>query len=97
MDFKETAFDYLSCDAHATFYTSEAKWMRKIKKLQAEHPDEVQIVNETESDMLIHIPKTWMRISPPKKMNLTDEQRAAAAQRLAKHRAQKGQDKNGEV
>lgn len=89
MDFKETAFDYLSCDAHATFYTSESKWMRKIKSLQQSHPNEITIINESEDGIMVHIPKSWMKITPPRKMTLTDEQRAAAKQRMENARKNK--------
>ena len=89
MDFKETAFDYLSCDTHATFYTSESKWMRKIKSLQQSHPNEITIINESEDGIMVHIPKSWMKITPPRKMTLTDEQREAAKQRMANARKSK--------
>ena len=89
MDFKETAFDYVSCDAHATFYTTEAKWIRKIKSLQQSHPNEVTITNETKDSILVHIPKSWMKITPPRKMTLTDEQRIAAGERMKNARKNK--------
>lgn len=90
MDFRETSIDYLSCDKHASFYSSEAKWIRKIKALQKEHPDEVIIVKEYEDSIGAHIPKSWFKITPPRKMNLSDEQRAAAADRMSKARQKKG-------
>lgn len=89
MDFKETAFDYLSCDTHATFFTTEAKWIRKIKSLQQSHPNEITIINESDDGILIHIPKSWMKISPPRKMTLTDEQRLAAGERMKNARKNK--------
>lgn len=90
MDFRETAFDYLSSDDHATFYTTEAKWMRKIKALQQDYPNDIKIINEDDETLLVHLPKSWMRIAPPRKMTLTDEQRAAAAERMANARKKKG-------
>lgn len=92
MDFKETAFEYISCQNYANFCTSEPKWIRKITELAQSHPEEVQITihPEKNSGMLCaHLPKSWFRISPPKKMTLTDEQRAAAAERLSKARKKK--------
>lgn len=92
MDFKETAFEYISCQDHANFCTSETKWIRKITELAKSHPEEVQItvLPEKNSGMLCaHLPKSWFRISPPKKMNFTDEQRTAAAERLSKARQKK--------
>lgn len=93
MDFRETSIEYLSCNDHATLYSSEAKWMRKIKQLQSDYPDSVQIMNETSESMVVHIPKSWLKVTPPRKMTLTDEQRAAAAERMTKARQKKGVNK----
>ena len=89
MDFKETAFDYLSCDHHATFSTTEPKWIRKIKSLQQSHPNDIQIIKESKDGILVHIPKSWMKITPPRKMTLTDEQRLAAGERMKNARKNK--------
>lgn len=93
MDFRETSIEYLSCNDHATLYSSEAKWMRKIKQLQSDYPNDVQIMNETSESMVVHIPKSWLKVTPPRKMTLTDEQRAAAADRMTKARQKKGANK----
>lgn len=84
-DFKETCIEYLDVDKHATFCSSERKWINKIYKLKEKYPNEVHIeVSEEENDGMIiaHIPKSWMKVSPPKKVNYTDEQRAAMAERM---------------
>lgn len=84
-DFKETCVEYLDVDKHATFCSSERKWINKIIKLQQEHPDEVEILympEKNEGVILAHIPKRWLKISPPAKRVMTDEQRAAAAERM---------------
>ena len=89
----ETAFDYLSCDTHATFTTTEPKWIRKITALSKTNPNEVQIIYTPEQNngtLYAHIPKSWLKVSPPKKMSLTEEQRLAAAERLSKNRKKKG-------
>lgn len=91
MDFRETAVEYISQDNHATFFSSEAKWIRKIKSYQSQYPNEIQITHESDDSILAHIPKTWLKISPPRKVNLTDEQRSAAAERMSNARkAKKG-------
>lgn len=93
MDLRETSIEYLTCNDHATLYSSEAKWMRKIKQLQTDYPDSVQIINETSESIVVHIPKSWFKVTPPRKMTLTDEQRAAAAERMTKARQKKGANK----
>ena len=84
-DFKETCIEYLDIDKHATFCSSERKWINKIYKLKEKYPNDVHIeVSEEENDGMIiaRVPKTWMKLSPPKQVNFTDEQRAAMAERM---------------
>lgn len=86
-DFKETAVGYLDVDDRATFSSSERKWINKILKLRESYPDDVQIEYMPEDNhgmLLAHIPKSWLKINPPHKRNMTDEQRAAAAERMSK-------------
>ena len=89
----ETAFDYLSCDEHAVFTTTEPKWIRKITTLAKNYPDEVTIIHTPEDNqgtLDAYIPKSWLKIGPPKKMILTNEQRLAASERLSQARKKKG-------
>ena len=86
---KETAFDYMDVDDRATFCSSELRWINKIIKLSERFPDEVQIKHAPEDNdgvIVAHLPKNWLRIAPPKKMALTEEQRKARAERLANGR-----------
>ena len=92
-DFKETCVEYINEDKHATFCSSETKWINKILKLKAEHPDEVKIIcmpEDNQGTILAHIPKKWLKISPPRQVNYTDEQKAAMAERLAAAREKRG-------
>jgi hypothetical protein len=89
-DFNETACDYYSCDKHATFCSSETKWINKIRKLKEQYPDDVEITVQPEDNqgmILAHIPKSWFKISPPRKVNYTEEQRAAMAERMKNARS----------
>ena len=84
-DFKETCMEYLDVDSYATFCSSERKWINKIYKLHEKYPDEVAIIEAPEDNdgmIVAHVPKLWMKVSPPKKMNLTEEQKAAMAERM---------------
>ncbi len=88
-DFKETCVDYLDVDPHATFCSAERRWVNKILKLKESYPDEVNITAHPENNdgiIVAHIPKKWLKISPPRQVNYTEEQRAAAAERLASAR-----------
>lgn len=81
----ETATNYVSDGTLMSFSSNERRWITKITKLAAKHPDEVRIIATPETNdgcLCVHIPKSWLKISPPKKLNLTDEQRQAAAERM---------------
>ena len=91
-DIKETSIDILGTDNHATFCSSETKWINKILKLKEANPDKVDIryMPEDNDGMIVtHIPKNWIKVSPPRKREWTDEQREAAAERLASARAKR--------
>ena len=53
----------------------------KLLKLAKEHPNEVNIISENEDGSIFaHIPISYVKISPPRKMS--DEQKKAAGERL---------------
>lgn len=88
-DFKETCCEFLNVDNYATFCSSESKWINKIIKLKEQYPDSVDIVKYPKDNcgfILAHIPKSFFKISPPRQVNYTDEQREQIAARLQSSR-----------
>ena len=84
-DFHETALNYLVEDEHLTFCTCERKWINRINKLKEEHPDEVEITDEPESNhgyMVVHLPKSWFTIRVPHKVELSEEEKQRRSERL---------------
>ena len=80
---KETVVGYIDADDYASFTSAEKKWINKILKLKAEHPDKVDIKAYPEDNqgyIYAHLPKKWLKISPPRQMS--EEQRAVMAERL---------------
>lgn len=93
-DFKETNINYLNVDDYATFCSSEKKWINKILALHEKHPDKVIIKYYPENNhgmIYAHVPKSWIKVSPPRQVNYTEEQKAAMAERLAAAREKKGE------
>lgn len=69
----------------AFFSSDERKWITKIRKLAESRPDECQITVQPEgNDGCINakFPASWVKIGPPKRMNLTEEQRKAMSERM---------------
>lgn len=55
----------------------------KMRKLIAEHPDEVVVKalpEENDGNLLIEVPFKWIKVKPPR--HVSDEQRAMASERM---------------
>lgn len=79
----ETAFDYVD-DRVAWFTTDELKWKRRLDEWAKEYPQECVIRTRPEDNggcMVANVPASWLRVRPPLKRNMTDEQRAALSER----------------
>lgn len=89
-NFKETSIDYLTCDSYAVFYSGETKWINKMRGLAKQYPDEVRIQQDNDWGLIAYIPRNWMKVAPPRKINLTEEQRKQRAERLFASRSNNG-------
>ena len=81
----ETCINYCS-DECAYVSSDERRWVNRIRKLNDEHPEEVRIIREPENNdgcIYATVPIKWVRIAPPPKRELTDEQRDELRERLA--------------
>lgn len=93
---RETSYNHCgdkdSSDKNYCFFSSsERKGMNRLRKLINKHPDEVTVISDTEECIYIKCPASWMPFPrPPKKVNLTDEQRAERAETMRKARMAKG-------
>lgn len=86
-EIRETAIDHVAGEDYASFYSSEKKWINLIWKLKEQYPDEVEIrhVNE-DGSLLAHIPASWFKVKPKKKVCLTQAQIEASKARLEQGR-----------
>lgn len=81
----ETGLNFYTEDKGIWFCSSEDKYIRLIKKLAKENPGQVDIIKEPEQNggmLYCEIPKSWLRIKPPTKRDLTEEERAEIGRRL---------------
>lgn len=89
---KETIVGYVDEDSYASFTSAEKKWINKILKLKAEHPEQVDIKAYPEDNqgyIYAHLPKKWLKVSPPRQ--ISEEQKVAAAERLKAMRNNKNE------
>lgn len=83
----ETAIYYSNGDTCAWMSTDERRWVNWARRMAESHPNEVIIKSEDrDGTVVVGIPISWIKVSPPRKCNLTDEQRQERAQMLQKHR-----------
>lgn len=82
----ETTFERdLSDNRIAWISTDDRSVICRIRKLAAEYPNEVDIKYQPEKNngyLYGTIPRKWFRIAPPRKVTLTEEEKAAAVERL---------------
>lgn len=94
----ETSFERdLSDNQIRWISTDDRSVICRIRKLAAEHPEEVDIKYQPEENggyLYGTIPRTWLRIGPPPKRTMSEEQKAAAAERMRAIRKTKGSIKS---
>ena len=84
----ETCFNYCDKD-HGYFSSDERRYVSKIRKLKEKYPEQVRIIAEPEGNdgcIYCELPTTWFSIRPPRKLDLTDEQREKSRVRMMQMR-----------
>lgn len=89
---KEMNVNYTDTDEMASITIFQAKHINQIKKLIDAHPDEIKVVagedlKSNSGMMVVHLPKKYCKVSFGEgraKREMTDEQRAAASERMKK-------------
>ena len=85
---RETIINYSYGDNIASVYTFDRKLQNKLNKLIGTRSD-ISIVAQEEDWVEYEVLKSWIKVSPPRQVNYTDEQKAAMAERLAAAREKK--------
>ena len=81
---RETIINFNEAEPTASVYTHNKALRRKLDKLAEERPEDCRCVSESRGDQAgdYIVPKTWIKVRPPRKLVLTDEQREAMRDRL---------------
>lgn len=84
----ETCFNY--CDPKVAFFSSdERKWITKIRKLAEQHPNEITILRQPETNdgcIYARLPASWLKVMPKVKREMSDEEKEILRERLARAR-----------
>lgn len=79
--------------------TDERKMITRLMKLKEAHPDAVEILAlppNNDGCLYCKVPASWLRIAPPKKRDLSDEERAELAERFRANMSKKNLEHMGE-
>ena len=81
----ETCCEYT--DSVMWVSTDERRMITRMMKLIAEHPDETEIIKRPEENdgcLYCKVPSTWLKIAPPVKREMSDEQKGGSVSTDAK-------------
>ena len=78
---RETIINFNEEEKTASVYTYNKSLRNKLNKLVGVNQD-IHVIRSSDEMSEFEVPKNWVKISPPKQVNLSDEQRAAIAARL---------------
>ncbi len=84
---QETVIVVNPATKRASVYSCIPSMVKKLYRY-AEHED-VKIDMDNEYGLTIDVPQNWVKVKPPIKRVLSEEQKIASAERLAKMRAKK--------
>lgn len=81
----ENCIEFLNNQHQITVSFCMPKWIKKVKKLKEEYPDDVKIIAENnDGSICAKLPAKFLKISAPRKVS--EEQRQAASERFRKLR-----------
>jgi len=86
----ETIINYNMEEKFANVFTHDPAVIRRLEKLSAERPECTPGYNQSSRGKSFDVPKTWIKVSPPVKRQLTDEQRAELSERMKTLRSGQG-------
>ncbi len=75
----ETILNFNAAEDRANCFTMDKTQIRRWKKILEEH-DDVVLIREDEGLLEIEVPKSWVKVKPPRKMS--EEQKRKAGERL---------------
>lgn len=85
---RETIINFNEEEGSAAVYTHNRPLIKKLTSLSQERDDIVLEVGDEECATFI-VPKKWIKVSPPRQVNYTDEQKQQLAERLKNAREAK--------
>lgn len=82
LDEQETSFSLSPVDKDMFVYSCVPGMIKKIYQYAEKYPDQCRIDNDDGYGVCCYVPVDWLTFRPKKKRVMTDEQKAAARERL---------------
>lgn len=81
---RETTTDHVEGEDFIYYYTSEKKYLNKLRRQIEAHPDDVVIKVDDGHTLGVKLPASWFKAPAPpaKRAPMTEEQREAARERM---------------
>ena len=87
---RENCIEWIEGDSRITITTYRKSFIRKLKAISEENPEEIEIIKENQDGSIcVRAPLYYLRISPKKKVVYTEEQRQEIRDRLQRAREEK--------
>lgn len=86
----ENAIEWLDSRDKATVTLHGGRLKNRVLRLAEEYPDDVEIRREPDGNggfLVAKIPAKWVKITPPRRLELTGEQKEELRERLSVARA----------
>lgn len=85
-DIQENVIEWITGDAYISVTVTQERYRNKLRKLYAERPEQFQLFREDDNGYVFaKIPATWIKVGPPRKVDMTEEK----LQKLADARARR--------
>ena len=86
----ENVIEFLNGQKRATVTLSQGRYKTKVEKLAKERPDECKILTRNpDGTILAHVPTSWVKISPPRKVEMSEDRKEELRKQLANARNKK--------
>lgn len=81
----ENVIEWLNGQDIAVLTLSERRYISRVRKLSASTSGVTDWHTNPDGTIYARVPLDWIKISPPKRMNLSEEERQKRAERMRAH------------
>lgn len=86
----ENVIEFLNGQKRTTVTLSQGRYKTRVEKLAKERPDECKILaRNLDGTILAHVPTSWVKISPPRKVEMSEDRKEELRKQLANARNKK--------